>query len=173
MSERRERAPSLAPGAGPAGKALRRLVDLVSHRSGQALAEMGEAGVTLPQVLLMSHIQRRGKASLSVLAQAMHVSLPAMSQMIERLVQQGLLDRGEDSTDRRRKSVAITATASSFLRKLEATRSREYELGLGSISRERLGQLATVLESVVAELESTGSGGRRAPQLHEKARVRR
>ena len=35
-----------------AGDALRRLVDLTSHRSGAVFALMNEAAVTLPQLLL-------------------------------------------------------------------------------------------------------------------------
>jgi DNA-binding MarR family transcriptional regulator len=147
----RERSP--ARSRGRAGAALCRLVDLVSHRSGLALGIMNEAAITLPQVLLLSHVERRGSASPSALAEALHASLPSVSQMIDRLVQQGLLDRTEDPLDRRRKSLATTAGASAFLRKLGAARSMEYELGLASVPAELLAQMATLLERVVSELE--------------------
>src|SRR5258708_2930726 len=112
-------APSLRDGpsksgprrSGHAGAALRRLVDLVSHRSGLALALMNEAAITLPQVLLLSHVERRGSASPSELAEAMHASLSAVSQMIDRLVRQGFLHRADDPGDRRRKSVTATGDA--------------------------------------------------------------
>ena len=48
----------------------------------------------------------------------MRVSLAAASQMIDRLVQQGLLDRAVDPVDRRRKILATTTAAQSLLRKL-------------------------------------------------------
>lgn len=51
-----------------AGDALRRLVDLISHRSGVALALMNDAAVTLPQVLLLSRVEKFGSASLAELA---------------------------------------------------------------------------------------------------------
>jgi len=130
------------------------LVDLVAHRSGLALTIMNEAAVTLPQVLLLSHVERRGSASPSELAKALHTSLSSVSQMIDRLVQQGLLDRTEDWRDRRRKSLATTANASAFLRKLGAARSMEYELGLASVPPELRAQMAILLERVVSELES-------------------
>src|SRR3954453_1952357 len=79
-----------------AAGALRRLVDRVSHRTGLALATMTEATITLPQVLLLNHIAHGRATSPSELAKAMRVSLAAVSQMIDRLVQQGLLDRAED-----------------------------------------------------------------------------
>jgi len=172
MASRRDHATDRAVGSRLAGEALRQVVDLVSHRSGLALAEMEKAGITLPQVLLMSQVQRRGTASPSVLAEAMRASLPAVSQMIDRLVQQGFLDRREDAADRRRKCVATTGTADSFLKKLQAARSREYEIGLGSVSPELLAQLATVLASVRSQLENAHSSGRNTALLREKAQVK-
>ena len=166
----RERLPRRVP-ATQAGAALRRLVDLVSHRSGLALAAMADAAITLPQVLLLSQVQRRGAASPSDLAAALHVSLPAVSQMIDRLVQQGLLDRTEDSVDRRRKSLTTTARALSFMRKLG---DRAFD-GLRSRTRggapELLTEMTILLERVVLEIEKTATGNlQRGSRSLEKAR---
>src|SRR5215831_117809 len=94
-----------------AGAALRQLVDLVAHRSGLVLSAMTEAGVTLPQVLLLSRVEQQGAVSLSWLAENMRSSAPAVSQMVDRLVQQGFLERTEDPLDRRRKSLRASAAA--------------------------------------------------------------
>ena len=166
-----ERKRSPARSRGRAGAALRRLVDLVSHRSGLALTTMNEAAITLPQVLLLSHVERRGSASPSELAQALHASLPSVSQMIDRLVQQGLLDRAEDRRDRRRKSLATTADARAFLRKLGAARSMEYELGLAPVPPALLAQMVLLLERVILELEKpTNATPRRATRSPRRTR---
>jgi len=141
-----------------AGQALCHLVDLVSHRSGLALEAMSEAAITLPQVLLLDHVERRGTASPSELAKAVHASLPAVSQMIDRLVQQGLLNRAEDPVDRRRRSLTATARGRSVLRKLEAARSADYERGLAAVSSELHAQLIHLIERVIAELEGAAVG---------------
>jgi DNA-binding MarR family transcriptional regulator len=149
--------------ANRAGDALRRLIDLASHRSGIVLALMNDAAVTLPQVLLMSRVERLGSASLSDLAEGSATSLAALSQMIERLVQQGLLSRAEDAIDRRRKAVRLTRRAGSLLRKLKAARSADYELGLGSVSREVRLQLVNVIERVIGDIEGArGQSGQPA-----------
>src|SRR5579863_5603414 len=111
-------------GADPsqAGDALRRLVDLAAHRSGSVFALMNKAAVTLPQVLLISRVERLGSASLSDLVEGSSASAAALSQMIERLVQQGLLRRAEDPVDRRRKAIGATPRARALLRRLEAAR---------------------------------------------------
>lgn len=154
------------------GDALRRLVDLASHRSGSVFALMNDASVTLPQVLLINRAEQFGSASLSDLAEGSTASAAALSQMIERLVQQGLLHRAEDPIDRRRKAIGVTPRARAFLRKLEAARSADYELGLISLGHELRAQLASVLKRVVADIENARAGDRRhsAPIKTEVAR---
>ncbi|MBV8106637.1 MAG: MarR family transcriptional regulator [Hyphomicrobiales bacterium] len=154
-----------------AGDALRRLVDLVSHRSGAVFKMMNNASITLPQVLLLSRVEKSGAASLSDLAEGSTASAAALSQMIERLVQQGLLDRAEDPVDRRRKAIRVTARARALLRKLEAARSADHELGLASLGDGLRTRLAAMLERVVAEIENARTRDRRdAPADEEIAR---
>jgi DNA-binding MarR family transcriptional regulator len=172
MPARGKRTSSKAIGrAGRAAEALRRLVDLVSHRSGLAVATMAEAAITLPQVLLLNHVERRGRTSPSEMAEAMHVSLPAVSQMIERLVQQGLLDRTEDPVDRRRKAVATTHAAKVVLRDLERARASDYESGLSPVSPELLAQLAALLRRVVGQLEDGEKASRRSVRSSTPAKA--
>jgi DNA-binding MarR family transcriptional regulator len=123
---------------------------------------MSDATVTLPQVLLMNHVTHGRATSPSELANVMRGSLPAVSQMIDRLVQQGLLKRREDPGDRRRKTLATTAAADAFLRKLEVARGRDFELGLASIAPKLLAQMAALLERAAAQLEEGGAGARGA-----------
>jgi DNA-binding MarR family transcriptional regulator len=144
-----------------AGDALRRLVDLVAHRSGAVLALMNDAAVTLPQVLLLSRAERLGSASLAELADESSASIPALSQMADRLVHQGWLDRAEDPVDRRRKAIRITARAGAFLRKLEAARSEDFDLGLRPVGPDVQAQLATALERAVSAIESAREDRRR------------
>lgn len=158
---------------GRTGVALQRFVDLISHRSGLALAVMTEAAITLPQVLLLSHVERRGPTSPTEVAEAMHTSLPAVSQMIDRLVQQRLLDRTEDPVDRRRKAVATTAAARAFLRKIRAARSTEYQLGLVSVDPELLVEMAGLIERAIVQLEAAPAGVRRASRSPRQREVKR
>ncbi len=143
-----------------AGDALRRLVDLASHRSGSVFKLISNANVTLPQVVLISRVETLGSPSLSDLADGANVSTAALSQMIDRLVQQGLLDRTENPIDRRRKAIGVTARARALLRKLEAARSADYEAGLASLGRELGTRLAATLEQAVAAIETAQADDR-------------
>lgn len=141
--------------------ALRRVVDLVSHSGGSALRVMNEAAVTLPQILLLSRIDRRGSAPMSDLAEESSASGAALSQMIERLAQQDLIVRADDAADRRRKTIRTTPRARNLLRKLAGARSADYELGLRSVAPELRALMTSVLEAVAASLEGTSGSDRR------------
>jgi DNA-binding MarR family transcriptional regulator len=156
-----------------AADALRRLVDLVSHRSGSVFALMNDASVTLPQVLLVSRVQQFGSASLSDLVEGAHASPAAVSQMIERLVQLGMLYRVEDPSDRRRKAISVTPRADTLLRKLKAARSADYALGLAAVSPELLAQMAFLLDSAVAEIKAARAKDRTLPGHETKTKVAR
>jgi DNA-binding MarR family transcriptional regulator len=145
------------PGAGaPAqrtGELLRRLVDRISHRSGAALAIMEQAGLTLPQLLLLARVARLGRASLSALAEASGASLPAASQMSERLVRQGLLARADDPADRRRRALAPTRRGREVLARVGAARAADYAVSLEAVPAPLLRALAEALAPIVERIE--------------------
>ena len=140
-----------------AADSLRRLVDLTSHRSGAVLSLMNDAAVTLAQLLLMSRIEQLGSASLAAIRDEASASAPALSQMIDRLVRQGWLDRAEDPADRRRRAIRVTPQGRDLLRNVETARSADFALSLSAVSKELRAQLATVLERAIDELESARS----------------
>jgi DNA-binding MarR family transcriptional regulator len=150
-------APARMPRAGElelrTGALLRRLVDLASHRSGTALALMGQSGITFPQLILLARVKRLGTASLSALAAVSGASLPATSQMIERLANLGMLARTDDPADRRRRALAVTARGSEVLARIGAARAADYAESLDGVPPSLLRSLAAALRPVVERLE--------------------
>jgi DNA-binding MarR family transcriptional regulator len=63
---------------------------------------------TMAQVKTMLTISMKSNASVGDVAHVTGVGLPAASATLDRLVQQGLVDRSEDPTDRRRTLVSLT-----------------------------------------------------------------
>jgi DNA-binding MarR family transcriptional regulator len=66
-----------------------------------------ESGLSMSQFGAMFRIMR-GDSSVSDLADELDVTSAAASQMLERLVQQGLILRSEDPHDRRAKQIVLT-----------------------------------------------------------------
>lgn len=78
----------------------------------QAATEQFEIGVE--QFHILRHI-RQGHSSVSELAEAKDISRPAVSQIVEVLVNKGLVARTPDARDRRRTRLALTAEGGALL----------------------------------------------------------
>lgn len=144
-----------AQSAAPAtlGGLLQELVNRISHRGGETLSIMNEAAVTLHQVLLLSRLAQAGQSMPSKLATDLGMSLPSISQMLERLVQLGLVRRAEDAADRRRRPIAVTPAALTLLGRLSRARSAEYERGLDRLPAHVRREFADVVRRILDELE--------------------
>src|SRR5258708_13710332 len=92
---------------GAVGELLLALVDRVSHRGGDTLSLMSDAGLTLPQVLFLARLRQAGGCTASELATRLNMSPPAVSQMVDRFFRLGLLTRAQDAGDRRRKQPPV------------------------------------------------------------------
>jgi DNA-binding MarR family transcriptional regulator len=65
-------------------------------------------GLTLPQMMILYHIQRVGVCTVSDVGEEFGISSAAASQMLDRLVHQGYLIRQEHPHDRRVKENSLT-----------------------------------------------------------------
>ena len=81
-----------------------------------------EMGISMPQFGALHRINK-SRGGVSDLGDEMAITSGAASQMLERLVQQGLITRSEDPSDRRVKRLILTTKGSEVLK--ETTRSRE------------------------------------------------
>ena len=134
------------------GALLLALVDRVSHRGGDTLALMTEAGLTLPQVLFLTRLRQAGESTPSELAERLNMSPPAVSQMVDRLLKLDFLTRREDAGDRRRKRLAVTPAAERMLDKLVRARAAEYAKGTAQLSPALRRELGAALAKAVREL---------------------
>jgi DNA-binding MarR family transcriptional regulator len=66
------------------------------------------AGLSITTLSVLATLSRQGPARLTALAAAEGISQPAMSQLVQRLEQQGLVTRASDPADRRAALIAIT-----------------------------------------------------------------
>ena len=67
-----------------------------------------ESGLSMSQIGALYHLRRHGSSGVSDLGEHLGVTSAAASQMLERLVQQGLILRTEDPHDRRSKQIMLT-----------------------------------------------------------------
>jgi DNA-binding MarR family transcriptional regulator len=77
-------------------------------------------GMSVAQFRLLIFVRRNPGTSLSPLAEHLATSLPAASQLVERLVQIGLLTRGPHPESRRRIEVHLTPSGAAALAQCDA-----------------------------------------------------
>jgi DNA-binding MarR family transcriptional regulator len=140
------------PLAGELGELLQEFVNRVSHRQGKTLTVLTEESVTLQQVLLLRRVQQVGKSTPSEIAERMHMSVPAVSQMIDRLFLLGLLMRNEAPDDRRKKDVAVTPKGHALMQRIRSARAAEYAAGVASLSPKLRSDLVKLLRKALAVL---------------------
>ncbi|HVW58204.1 MAG TPA: MarR family winged helix-turn-helix transcriptional regulator [Rhizobiaceae bacterium] len=135
------------------GDLLEQFVNAISHPRGRVLGFMADAAVTVPQVILLNFVSDAASTP-SSLAARMKISLPSISQMVDRLVRLGLLVRMEDPADRRRKSLKATEKALTLLAALKTIRSAEYAEGTSRLSEATRKGLIEALARALDELAS-------------------
>jgi DNA-binding MarR family transcriptional regulator len=82
-----------------------------------------ESGFSMAQLGALFQIRHRGAGGVTELGDELGVTGSAASQMLERLVHQGLILRSEDPSDRRVKQVVLTEKGLQVLQ--EAIRARQ------------------------------------------------
>jgi DNA-binding MarR family transcriptional regulator len=135
------------------GGLIEAFVNKVSHPRGRVLTLMARASVTVPQVILLNFALTVPDSTPSGLAAKMRMSRPSVSQMVDRLVRLKLVERVEHPTDRRRKTVSVTARGKSLLARLSAVRSAEFRAGAAELSASTKAQLIDALAAALRELE--------------------
>jgi DNA-binding MarR family transcriptional regulator len=143
----------MAPSPADPAPLVQRLIALVNRKSaGESTAFMHASGLTMPQIIVL-YALRRSEASISELALRLRMSLPATSQLVDRLVEAGLVDRTEHARDRRVRRVTIRPGGLRFLERLGEMRLREIEDALRSLGPDSRALLAAALSQTVGELE--------------------
>lgn len=75
--------------------------------------------LTMPQWHMMVAVRRFGSPSLKELAQALQVSAPSASTMVDRLVEMGMLTREPSHVDRREVVVGLSETGHAMAARME------------------------------------------------------
>lgn len=84
-------------------------IDVFMHHSMRKFIHFArESGLSMSMIGTLFHLSKKGCAGVTDLGDHLGVTSAASSQMLERLVQQKLILRTEDPTDRRVKQIVLT-----------------------------------------------------------------
>jgi DNA-binding MarR family transcriptional regulator len=129
------------------------LYALIAHVHKNCNAELLEAvgglELSLTQIKLLHHLEHATRElTLKEGAEAVHVSLPAASRLVDELVNRGLVARHEDVEDRRMKRIRLTDQGRFVITRLNAARLtglEQFVSNLNPSEREQLGEVLTTL----------------------------
>lgn len=93
---------------------------------------------SLPQVRVMTVVSAQGKATVSSIADALQLSRPATSEMIDRMVEIGYVAREANPADRRQVLISLTPPAARTMDGIVAQRRALLLESLGDLSDDEL-----------------------------------
>jgi DNA-binding MarR family transcriptional regulator len=138
----------------PPGALLHELFTrLDGSRGGRAIEVMHEAGLTLPQIVVL-HALTGGERAVGALADHLSLSMSATSTLVQRLVEAGLVSRTENPDDRREKQVALTRPGTVLIERIASERSRALARGLDALPAALRDELLDVLGRALDHLRT-------------------
>ncbi len=81
------------------------------------MGSMKQDGLSMPQIYTLMYLYHEGEARISEIGVLMEVGKAAASQLVERLVQQGLVERVEVASDRRAKKIRLLPKSLALIEK--------------------------------------------------------
>jgi DNA-binding MarR family transcriptional regulator len=142
------------------GPALRRRVGH-SERHASLLGRFG--GVTLHQLGALRHLVKRGPLTMHELATHMDISPSSATQLVDRLVQHGLVDRVADPADRRVHRLTVSKAAAEVVREFERDRSRQLAELLTPLSDDELATVVSIAQRLAGADPTSDETQRPAP----------
>lgn len=105
-----------------------------------------DLGISVPQFRVLTFLERRPGGSLSDAAEWVGLSLPAMSRLIEGLVERQLLTREDSADDRRRVSLRITDSGREVVRTAREGALAQLAEVLSALSARERAQIIEAME---------------------------
>ncbi len=105
--------------------------------------------ITPALVQCLQHVYTHGPSSIRKIARGLSVTVPAASQLVERLVQKDLVTREINKEDRRYANVRLTDEGKRVVREVRSRRSEWLESITENLSSERRRMLIDSLESFI------------------------
>ena len=147
----------------------RRQGSVTRHAAGRAVAELMpkiirgvqldfflKRGITQTQFLVLGAVLSYQRCAMGTLARSLHVTMPTMSGIVERLVQAGFLRRVPHVEDRRQVVVELTAKGCQFLQQFQAVVQRRWEEVLRPLASADLAAFHRVITKLTRQLNGMG-----------------
>lgn len=126
---------------------LRAWMDVFMHRSMRGWTHFAKStGLSMPQFSILMQLHHKGPCGLSEISERFDVTAAAASQLVDKLVQAGYLEREEDPHDRRAKLLTLSDAGRALIDQGTEERYRWMEELAVNINMEERGRVVEALE---------------------------
>lgn len=123
----------------------------VAYRVRKVLDErMTTSGLSLARTKVLQVLEHRGSMRQTALARELGFAERSVTQAVEALERDGLVERGSDPVDGRAKLVTLTAEGAAALAASTEAGDRELQRIFGTLDTDQLAQLDTLLAAIDA-----------------------
>lgn len=138
-------------------QSIRHFLDIAMQHVLHERAHAAKAiGLSMPQLGIIMQLHHRGNCGISDLSERFDITNAAASQLVDKLVQSGLIQREEDPHDRRVKRVDLTEKGKDFIQHGMENRYRWTEgvaQKLSAEEREQVNRALDILSRAAQEVD--------------------
>ena len=140
---------------------LRAWMDVFMHRSMRGWNQFAKStGLSMPQFSILMQLHYKGACGMSAISERFDVSAAAASQLVDKLVQAGYIERTEDPSDRRAKLLKLSTNGAKLVDDGIQERYRwmdELTSKLSAAEQTKISEALTLLTEAARQMEQRES----------------
>ena len=140
-------------------QSLHKWMDVFMHRSMRGLSQFTKStGLSMPQFSILMQLHYKGTCGLSEISDRFDVSAAAASQLADKLVNSGFLERDEDPSDRRAKLLRLSENGAKLVNEGIQQRYRwmdELTSQLSTEERAKVAEALTILTDAAQKMDNS------------------
>jgi DNA-binding MarR family transcriptional regulator len=140
---------------------LRAWMDVFMHRSMRGWNQFAKStGLSMPQFSILMQLHHKGSCGMSAISERFDVSAAAASQLVDKLVQAGYIERTEDPSDRRAKLLKLSTNGAKLVENGIQERYRwmdELTSRLSPAQQTKISEALTLLTEAALQMEQRES----------------
>jgi DNA-binding MarR family transcriptional regulator len=140
---------------------LRAWMDVFMHRSMRGWNQFAKStGLSMPQFSILMQLHYKGACGMSAISERFDVSAAAASQLVDKLVQAGYIERTEDPSDRRAKLLKLSINGAKLAEAGIQERYRwmdELTSRLSAAEQTKISEALTLLTEAARQMEQQES----------------
>ncbi len=126
---------------------IRQFLDIAMQHSLHERARFSKSnGLSMPQFSILIQLHFRGVCGMSEVSERFEITPAAASQLVDKLVQSGLIQRDEDPHDRRAKCLKLTDKGRALIQRNIEERYRWVDQLAGKLTAEERGRVTEALD---------------------------